>query len=179
MKYVIRRLFMSYEKEEKWLNQMAQKGMHLVDYTFWRYLFEEGEPGEYIYRIELLKELPGHPESAAYLKFMEESGVEEVSTYMRWVYFRKKASEGSFEIYTDRKGKIKHAWRVISLIGVLCVLNFIIACYNLGLGVVVERYHFNAYFSIFNFTVGALLVPILVSQLRIIIRQKRDMKIRE
>jgi hypothetical protein len=181
MKHSVWKLFINFEKEEKWLNTMAQKGMHMVSYTFCRYLFEEGAPGKYIYRLELLKELPGHPESTAYLKFMEESGVEVVDTYLRWVYFRKKASEGSFEIYTDREGKIKHAKRIISLVGILCALNLTVASYNLGLGLsdVMERHYFNAYFSILNFTVGALMIPIIISQCRIIIKQKRDMKIRE
>ncbi len=179
MKYKVWKLFLDFEKEEKWLNKMAQKGMHMIDYTFCRYLFEQGNPGEYIYRLELLKELPGHPESSSYLRFVEESGVEVVSTYLRWVYFRKKASEGNFEIYTDREGKIQHAKRIISLVGVLCVLNIGVACYNLGIGLASGATHFNAYFSILNFTIGVLLLRILVSQCRLIIRQKKETGIRE
>lgn len=81
MKHVVRKLFANFEKEEKWLNEMASKSLNLVDYSFGRYLFEEGTPGEYIYRIELLKEDPMHAESKAYINFMEDSGVECVATY--------------------------------------------------------------------------------------------------
>lgn len=180
MKHSVWKIYVNYEKEEKWLNSMAQKGMHMVDYTFCRYLFEEGEPGKYIYRIELLKEMPSHPESVAYLRFMEESGVEVVSTYMRWVYFRKKASEGSFEIYTDRAGKIKHAKRILGLVGVLFVLNLAVALDNLVIGLTSDRgIHFNAYLSVLNFTVAAVLLTIIVAQCRIIRNQKKDKGIRE
>lgn len=177
MKYKAYKIYINYVNEEKWLNSMAQKGMHMVDYTFCRYLFEEGSPGEYIYRLELLKEMPSHPESAAYLKFMEESGVEVVSTYLRWVYFRKKASEGAFEIYTDRIGKIKHARRVIGLAGTLFILNFGVACWNLGIGL--SRDTFNMFVSIINFAAAAFLLTVIVSQCRIIRTQKKDAGIQE
>ena len=170
--------FMNYLKEEKWLNSMSKKGLQMTGYNFLCYTFKEGEPGEYIYRIELLKELPGHPESAAYLKFMEESGVEVVATYLRWAYFRKKASEGAFEIYTDRKGKIKHAGRVIALIITLFALNFGIACWNLGLGLTV-RGSINAYVSVVGFLVAAFLLAIIISQLRIIGQLKKNEEIEE
>ncbi len=57
---------------------------------FGRYLFEKGSPGAYVYRIELLQYMPGHPEGAAYLEFLAESGIEVVASSLRWVYLRKK-----------------------------------------------------------------------------------------
>lgn len=59
-----------FEKEEKWLNEMSAKGMQLVGVGIFKYIFEEGNPGEYFYRIELLEELPTHPESISYIRFM-------------------------------------------------------------------------------------------------------------
>lgn len=174
--------FVNYKKEEDWLNKMAQKGLHMVDYFWFVYLFEEGEPGEYIYRLELMENVPSHPKSAAYLQFMEESGVERVSTWMRWVYFRKKASEGSFEIYSDREGKIRHAKRIIGLMLALFFLNFGCACSNLGLGLdhLKEGFvGFNAYFSALNFAVAVVLLIIIVSQVRIIRGLKKDAGIQE
>ena len=170
--------YINYISEEKWLNSMSQKGLHMVNYTFLCYTFKEGIPGEYIYRIELLKELPTHPESAAYLRFMEESGVEVVATYLRWVYFRKKASEGTFEIYTDRKGKIGHARRVIGFSAALFALNFGVACWNLGIGLSLKG-TFNAYLSAVNFLVAALLLTIIIAQCRIIGKLKKEEGIQE
>src|SRR5690554_1243643 len=80
--------FMNFEKEEKWINEMAAQGLHLIHYSFTKYVFAEGEPGKYIYRIELLENIPSHPESMAYIRFLEDAGIEHVATHFRWVYFR-------------------------------------------------------------------------------------------
>ena len=136
MKYVIHRLCWSYEKEEKWLNEMAAKGLALVDYSFCRYLFEKCEKGEYLYRIELLENKPEHPESAAYISFMEETGVECVTTYMRWVYFRKKTADGAFDLYSDIDSKIKHYKRVFALFLWTAILEFLICLSNIIIGLI-------------------------------------------
>lgn len=112
MKHVVYKAYWDYEKEEKWINEMAAKGMALTDYSWCRYAFAETPENEYSYRIELLENLPTHAESIAYIRFLEESGVECVATYMRFVYLRKKVSEGVFEIYSDNESKIKHYKRI-------------------------------------------------------------------
>ncbi len=110
MRKVIKKVFMAweYEKEEKWLNEMAAKGLALVDYSIFRYSFEPCEPGEYSFKIQLLEHNPNHPESEQYIRFMEETGAEQVASYLNWVYFRKKTSEGAFEIFSDIESRLKH-----------------------------------------------------------------------
>lgn len=112
MKTIIKKAYWNYEKEEKWLNEMSAKGLALTDYSWCRYVFTDAHPGEYIHRIELLEYLPSHPASQEYLRFMEENGVEHIGSYMKWVYFRKKASDGAFDIYSDIDSKIKHYQRI-------------------------------------------------------------------
>jgi hypothetical protein len=107
--------FLDYEKEEKWLNKMATKGLAMTAYTFCRYTFEDCVPGEYIYRIEYLEHNINHPESIRYIRFLSENGVEHVDTYFRWVYFRKKSSDGDFKIYSDLTSRIKHYQRISKL----------------------------------------------------------------
>ena len=106
---------MDYEKEELWLNEMAAKGFALTDFFFCRYKFMDCKPGEYIYRIELLDNLPGHFESQAYINFLAENGVEYVASWVRWVYFRRKAADGPFDIYSDIDSKITHYKRIFAL----------------------------------------------------------------
>lgn len=125
MKQVIWKLYTDFEREENWLNEMSQKGLQLVSYTPGRYVFEEGAPGEYIYRIELLDQLPSHHESRAYIRFMEEAGAEYVDSILRWVYFRKRAADGPFELYTDRDSLITHRKRIMALYGVLGSVNVV------------------------------------------------------
>ena len=71
----IPKAYVSYDKEEAWLNEMAAKGLMLVHYSWCTYFFQEGIPGEYTYRLELLENLPSHPESQRYLDFMRDAGL--------------------------------------------------------------------------------------------------------
>ena len=50
-----------FEREEKWLNEMAAKGLSLVAVGLFNYTFEETPPGEYKVRIELLEKWPTTP----------------------------------------------------------------------------------------------------------------------
>jgi hypothetical protein len=177
MKHKVYKLFINYEKEEKWLNEMAAKGLHLVDYTVGRYLFEEGPPGEYIYRLELLKSSPTNAEGRAYINFMEESGVECIATYFRWVFFRKKASEGPFDLYSDHDSKIKHYKNVASLVGVVGGFNLFAAVLNTYLGLsngYAYGNYTNAYFSMVNWILVFLIAPMLVSYLFRIKKLKKE-----
>ena len=117
MRHTVSKMFFAwdFEKEEKWLNTMSARGMQLVGVGFCKYIFEDGTSGEYSYRIELLKQFPTHQESAAYINFLEETGVEHIGSYMRWVYLRKKSNEGEFELFSDIDSQIKHLNRILTL----------------------------------------------------------------
>ncbi len=146
MKHVVYKLFWAwdFEKEEKWLNEMAAKGFLLTDVGGLRYVFQEGAPGEYRYHLEWLQHFPSHPESIAYIKFVEETGAEHVGSFKRWVYFRKKAAEGAFNLFSDLDSRITHFRRITRLIGLLslaliCYVGSL-ASYCLRLGYVPEPY---------------------------------------
>lgn len=176
MKYKVYKLFVNYEKEEKWLNEMAAKGMHLVDYSIGRYLFEEGQPGEYVYRIELLENMPSNAESRAYIKFMEDSGIECVASYFRWVYFRKKASEGAFDLYSDYDSRIKHYKKVSLLVGVVWTMNLIVALYNSLIGFLLhdQVLYLNLYLSLLNWFIVIVFTRMLISYLKKVRILKRE-----
>ena len=125
MRKVIKKLFWAwdFEKEEKWLNEMAAKGLALVDYSICRYSFEECEPGEYSFKIQLLEHRPNHPESEQYIRFIEETGAEQVASYLNWVYFRKKTADGPFEIFSDIDSKLKHYILIKNLLVPFGILN--------------------------------------------------------
>ena len=42
------------DKEEQWLNEMAAKGWSMKSFFAGRYTFEQTQPGEYLYQVELL-----------------------------------------------------------------------------------------------------------------------------
>jgi hypothetical protein len=113
----------SFDKEEKWLNEMAAKGLVLVGVGFTRYEFEECAPGEYNIRLEMLKDSVSHIESQRYIRFLEDTGVEHIGTLLRWVYFRKKADITPFDLFSDIDSRIRHLNRLLFIPGILGIVN--------------------------------------------------------
>lgn len=111
-----------FEKEEKWLNEMAWSGWTLCEIGICRYTFEKTEPGEYTIRLEM------RDYDENYLSFLEETGAEFVGRMMKWIYFRKKTELGSFDLYSDNASKISHLDRISKLLTAFGLLN-------LGIGV--------------------------------------------
>jgi hypothetical protein len=110
---VVHRLYWDYEREERWLNEMASRGWQFVRYVFGRYHFEPGEPGEWIYRVELLPASPHQAAGREYLALLKDAGAEVVSTYARWAYLRRPATMGAFELFSDLESRIGHYQRVL------------------------------------------------------------------
>lgn len=125
------RLYIDYEKEETWLNEMAQRGWHLERFTLGRYVFRQGEPGEYVYRIELLDELPTHPKSADYLAFLKEMDIDVVATSFRWVFLRQAAGDEPFQLYSDFDSMIVKTNRVLHLYQLVLFVNLAAVMINL------------------------------------------------
>ena len=130
MKHIKYRLFWAweFEKEEKWLNEMSANGFQLVSVGPFRYVFDDSCKEAYTYKLELLDSLPSSSKSIDYIRFLEETGIEHVGSMLRWAYFRKKAKEGSFELYSDIPSKIKYYKRFILLflgISPLMIVNII------------------------------------------------------
>ncbi len=112
-----------FDKEEQWLNQMAANGKALVHTGFCTYELEDCTPGEYIYRLELLENLPGTMESQQYIRFLEETGAEQIGSYLRWCYFRRKASLGAFDLFSDFDSRIQHLNRMLWILYAVLPLN--------------------------------------------------------
>ena len=159
MRTVIKKVFWIWEfdKEEKWLNEMAAKGLALVSVGFCKYEFEDCVPGEYRICLQLLDKLPNHPESQKYIEFLEETGAEHVGSFTRWVFFRKKASQGDFNLFSDIDSKVKYMTSMLSFVALIVGLNLYIGLYNLF---VVFFLHsaFN-YIGLLNFAIALVGIP--------------------
>ena len=132
MRQTIHKLFWvwDFDKEEKWLNEMAAKGLSLVSVGFCKFEFEDSMPGEYKVCLQLLDKMPRHPESQKYIEFIEATGAEHVGSFTRWVYFRKKATEGDFELFSDNDSRLKYLSSVISFVSLITVGNWIAGINN-------------------------------------------------
>ena len=144
----------NFDKEEKWLNEMAAKGMALVSIGFGKYEFEDCVPGEYKICMQMLEKRASHPESQKYMEFLEDTGAEHVGTFKNWVYFRKKAAEGDFELFSDHESKVKYLKRIIQFVALVTVLNLLVGAYNIFFA-----YELNSpinYLGLVNISLGIL-----------------------
>lgn len=135
MRQTLRKFFWAwdFDKEEQWLNGLAAKGLHLAAIGWPKYIFDEGVPGAYQIRLELLDNWPTHPESQQYIRFVEETGAEYLGSVLRWAYFRKAAGEEGFDLFSDRDTRIKHLNRLMVMLGVPFVVSLMFVAYNMRL----------------------------------------------
>ena len=122
-----------YEKEELWLNAMAQEGWALQRVGFATYYFEKTEPGEYIVRLECRKKDEG------YVSFVTDMGAEYIGRIAMWVYFRRKSELGEFELNSDLDSRIDQLTIINRMLLLVGVGNLLIGLSNLrynGIGVI-------------------------------------------
>lgn len=113
-----------FDKEEQWLNEMALAGWVLDSVGWCRYTFCACEPGEYTVRLEM------HGYDPQYVDFMSDSGAEYVGRVLQWLYFRKKAADGPFDIFSDIDSRVAHLGRVGTLLTVLSITNLLLGVMN-------------------------------------------------
>ena len=135
MRTTIRKVFFvwNFDKEEQWLNEMAAKGLCLVSAGFCKYEFEDCIPGEFKICLQLLEKSPRNPEMQKYIEFLEQTGAEHIGSFTRWVYFRKKASDGDFHLFSDNASRVKYLTHILGFIALIVAMNLLIGLENLAL----------------------------------------------
>ena len=113
-----------FEKEERWLNVMAQTGWLLDGVGFGVYHFVPCASGEYAVRLEM------HPYDKEYIRFMQEAGAEYVGRMFQWIYFRKKTQDGPFDIFSDLDSRIAHLDRIGKMLALLSIANLLLGITN-------------------------------------------------
>lgn len=113
-----------FEKEEQWLNLMAQEGWLLDGVKFAAYRFVRCEPGDYAVRLEM------HACDGDYIDFMRQTGAEYVGRMAQWVYFRKKTADGPFDLFSDLESRIGHLDRIGRMLACVGGANLLIGLCN-------------------------------------------------
>lgn len=113
-----------FDKEEHGLNTMAQQGWVLDRVGFCRYEFVRCEPGAYIVRLEMRE----HDEG--YLSFMTDTGAEYVGRMAKWIYFRRKAEYGPFDIFSDLDSRLAHLKKISWMLRIVGIANLVIGIAN-------------------------------------------------
>ena len=110
------------EKEEAWLSQMAQQGLHLTQPLVpCLYTFARGAPAEVAYRLDYVPRL-SHDEFGVYLQVFRDGGWEYLGQMAGWQYFRKPVRAGEpAEIYTDAESKIRKYRRLLGYLIVVAL----------------------------------------------------------
>jgi len=191
MRYKTVRVFFinQHEKEEKWLNEMAAKGFAMASIRGGiSYEFLKCEPGEYTYRLELLEHNVMSPESINYIQFIEDTGAEMVGSWARWVYFRKKASVGEFDLFSDLDSKVNHYIRIRNFLLPFMFLEFSIAALNFS-GYLSNAYQYdwaaesmssiNLFYSILTGFLGVIMLLFFLSIQKKVKALKIEQRIRE
>ncbi len=117
-----------YEKEERWLNEMAADGWTLAEVGYCRFTFERSEPNAYTIRLEM------HPHDEQYLSFMEDTGAEYIGRCLQWVYFRRRSELGAFDLFSDLDSKLTHLRKIHKTILIVGILNLFAGMLNLFVG---------------------------------------------
>ena len=123
-----------FDKEEKWLNEMAQSGWALDKVGFCKFEFVQCEAGEYTVRLEMLEDAPDAEKSRDYISFVEDMGAEYIGNVIKWVYFRKKTADGEFKLFSDLSSQMKHLDGIVKTMGAIALCNLIIGLCNLRYG---------------------------------------------
>ena len=118
-----------YEKEEKWLNEMAMNGWVLVNVGLCRFTFEKCEPNEYIIRMEMRQK------DDDYISFMEDTGAQFIGRCLQWQYFKRKSELGQFDIFSDINSRIDHLKNIHKTTSMLALANLLLGIVNLNMGI--------------------------------------------
>lgn len=148
------RLYFDKDEETVWLNEMAARGYAMKRFFAGFYWFEQCEPGEYVYQVDLGNRL--FSVSDDYREFMEDTGVEIVQSWGFWVILRRPASEGEFQLYTDVDSSIEHYSRIRRMFKAAIILELICLMIE-GYGTAVG----NTWAVAFVFLIGAMVLALV------------------
>lgn len=115
------RIYFDKDKEVTWLNEMAAKGWAMTSFGCCVYHFEPCRPGEYLYQIDFGE--GAFSVSEDYREFMSEAGVEIVGVWGPYVFLRRKAEEGAFELYTDVESNMEHYIKIRTMLKIGFILE--------------------------------------------------------
>ncbi|WP_077622937.1 DUF2812 domain-containing protein [Sediminibacillus massiliensis] len=97
--------FIDFDKEEKWLERMAEQGYHLEDTAF-GYKFRQGKPEQAVIKIDYRK-FRKQEDFVDYCTLFEDSGWQHIAGKKNSgaQYFKRTEGKGEEDIFSDKKSK--------------------------------------------------------------------------
>ncbi len=103
------------EKEEKWLEEMAASGWHLLSVAPFVYTFQRGTPEVVTYRLDY--KLTTNKDYPEYVSIFRDSGWELVASMANWHYYRiKPENSNTPEIYNSSRAKAQKYRRLLAVL---------------------------------------------------------------
>jgi len=101
------------EKEEKWLEQQALKGWHLISVAPFFYQFQKGDPRPVTYRLDY--KVMVDKDYKEYQELFRASGWELAATMSNWHYYRlEPGNEQSPDIYNSNRTRAQKYRRLLA-----------------------------------------------------------------
>jgi hypothetical protein len=133
------------EKEEKWLDRMAQEGWFLDKVSPYLYTFRKGTPKKCAYRLDYKNTLSNDYED--YLQLFRDAGWTLVGMFANWHYFSVSSEDETMpELFNSNRSKVEKYRRILF---VLLPLGLLIV------SPVFRLFDFNSYLP---FDYGVLLI---------------------
>ena len=98
--------FVDFDKEEKWLNDMAVKGWDFYRTSGVIYYFKKCTPGEFIYQIDF-KEKKSKDEVADYISFRSSCEDQLAHLWKSKIYWKRNPAAGPFEAENNIAAKLR------------------------------------------------------------------------
>lgn len=120
------KLFLSIEKEEAWLEEMAKSGWHLVKTPGLVYTFQKGKPEERIYRIDF-RFFNTQKDLDEYLTLFEDSGWQPIDPRRsrNSFYFYHQQEGADLDIFSDDVSKAQRSYRFASYMFYTFLISFL------------------------------------------------------
>lgn len=132
------RLYFDKDAETEWLNRMAAEGFAMTGFCMGFYHFDRCEPGKYIYQVDFGDHFFSASED--YREFMQDTGVEIIQNWGYWVFLRRLAEKGKFELYTDVDSSIEHYTKIRRMFKIVTVLELICFFFELFAAIAGNRW---------------------------------------
>jgi hypothetical protein len=117
-----------YGEEQKFLEELHEKGWRLKSYTVFKgYIFERCIPEKWIYQLDYRDEVE---DLNAYIQLFEDCGWEYVMMFNSFYYFRRKENkeeETNSEIFSDRETRLEYCASIYKrsiYLTVICTIIF-------------------------------------------------------
>ena len=189
MKTTFRKMFFVWqmEKEEAWLNEMADHGYLLTHAGKFHYDFDEVEAGKYYIKLLMLSGSKNSAKNREYFRFLEDLGIQYADgmnfpgACQVYLKMEKKDAPSDGDFFSDMESRIRYNRVVIRYLSFCFIVLALIAWLNIHM--YLYRNNFN---RSSNALVGGVLCALCVADLIVIIRMlirnhnlKKERKIHE